>query len=47
MVRRDWVKPGAVVIDVGTNKFPIARKSSGFSGTTKRLKISKRGYLGW
>ncbi len=29
MVRGDWVKPGAVVIDVGTNRIPDATKKSG------------------
>jgi 5,10-methylene-tetrahydrofolate dehydrogenase/methenyl tetrahydrofolate cyclohydrolase len=29
MVRRDWVKPGAFVIDVGINKIPDASKKSG------------------
>jgi 5,10-methylene-tetrahydrofolate dehydrogenase/methenyl tetrahydrofolate cyclohydrolase len=29
MVRRDWVKPGAYVIDVGINKIPDATKKSG------------------
>lgn len=29
MVRRDWVKPGALVIDVGINKIPDATKKSG------------------
>ncbi|KAM5352222.1 hypothetical protein ACJ41O_004945 [Fusarium nematophilum] len=29
-VRGDWLKPGAVVIDVGTNALPDATKKSGF-----------------
>jgi methylenetetrahydrofolate dehydrogenase (NADP+) / methenyltetrahydrofolate cyclohydrolase len=29
MVRGDWIKPGAIVIDVGTNKIPDATKKSG------------------
>ncbi len=29
MVRGDWVKPGAVVIDVGTNRIPDPTKKSG------------------
>lgn len=29
MVKRDWVKPGALVIDVGINKIPDATKKSG------------------
>eukprot|EP00937_MAST-01D_sp_MAST-1D-sp2_P001443 g1443.t1 len=29
MVRRDWIKPGAVVIDVGVNFVPDAKKKSG------------------
>jgi 5,10-methylene-tetrahydrofolate dehydrogenase/methenyl tetrahydrofolate cyclohydrolase len=29
MVKRDWVKPGALVIDVGINKIPDASKKSG------------------
>jgi 5,10-methylene-tetrahydrofolate dehydrogenase/methenyl tetrahydrofolate cyclohydrolase len=29
MVRGDWIKPGAVVIDVGTNRIPDATKKSG------------------
>ena len=30
MVKADWVKPGAVVIDVGINRVPDATKKSGF-----------------
>lgn len=30
MVRADWVKPGAVVIDVGVNRIEDASKKSGF-----------------
>ena len=30
MVRADWVKPGAVVIDVGINRVPDATKKSGY-----------------
>jgi methylenetetrahydrofolate dehydrogenase (NADP+)/methenyltetrahydrofolate cyclohydrolase len=30
MVKADWVKPGAVVIDVGINRVPDASKKSGF-----------------
>jgi methylenetetrahydrofolate dehydrogenase (NADP+)/methenyltetrahydrofolate cyclohydrolase len=30
MVRADWVKPGAVVIDVGINRIPDSSKKSGF-----------------
>ena len=30
MVRADWVKPGAVVIDVGINRVPDPTKKSGF-----------------
>ena len=29
MVKADWLKPGAVVIDVGTNSVPDASKKSG------------------
>jgi methylenetetrahydrofolate dehydrogenase (NADP+)/methenyltetrahydrofolate cyclohydrolase len=29
MVKADWVKPGAVVIDVGINRIPDASKKSG------------------
>jgi len=29
MVKADWVKPGAVVIDVGINRTPDASKKSG------------------
>jgi 5,10-methylene-tetrahydrofolate dehydrogenase/methenyl tetrahydrofolate cyclohydrolase len=29
MVRGDWIKPGAVVIDVGTNRIPDPTKKSG------------------
>ena len=29
LVRHDWVKPGALVIDVGINKIPDATKKSG------------------
>lgn len=28
-VKKDWVKPGATVIDVGTNPVPDATKKSG------------------
>ena len=34
MVRGDWIKPGAVVIDVGMNRVPAARK-----GTKARRKL--------
>ncbi|EME31396.1 bifunctional 5,10-methylenetetrahydrofolate dehydrogenase / 5,10-methenyltetrahydrofolate cyclohydrolase [Galdieria sulphuraria] len=30
MVKRDWIKPGAVVIDVGINSIPDASKKSGY-----------------
>ena len=30
MVKADWLKPGAVVIDVGTNSVPDATKKSGY-----------------
>jgi methylenetetrahydrofolate dehydrogenase (NADP+)/methenyltetrahydrofolate cyclohydrolase len=30
MVKADWVKPGAVVIDVGINRVPDASKKSGY-----------------
>jgi methylenetetrahydrofolate dehydrogenase (NADP+)/methenyltetrahydrofolate cyclohydrolase len=30
MVKADWVKPGAVVIDVGINRIPDLSKKSGF-----------------
>lgn len=30
MIRGDWVKPGAVVIDVGINRVPDATRKSGF-----------------
>ena len=30
MVKRDWVKPGAVVIDVGTNSVDDASKKAGY-----------------
>ena len=30
MVKKDWVKPGAVVIDCGINSLPDASKKSGF-----------------
>ena len=29
MVKADWVKPGAVVIDVGINRIPDATRKSG------------------
>jgi methylenetetrahydrofolate dehydrogenase (NADP+)/methenyltetrahydrofolate cyclohydrolase len=29
MVRRDWVRPGAIVIDVGTNRVPAPEKGEG------------------
>ena len=30
MVKGTWLKPGAAVIDVGTNPIPDATKKSGF-----------------
>ena len=30
MVKKDWVKPGAVVIDCGINSLPDSSKKSGF-----------------
>jgi 5,10-methylene-tetrahydrofolate dehydrogenase/methenyl tetrahydrofolate cyclohydrolase len=30
MVKRDWVKPGAYVIDVGINRIEDATKKSGY-----------------
>jgi len=30
MVKGSWLKPGAAVIDVGTNPIPDATKQSGF-----------------
>ncbi len=29
MVRGDWIRPGAVVIDVGTNRVPAPEKGEG------------------
>jgi methylenetetrahydrofolate dehydrogenase (NADP+)/methenyltetrahydrofolate cyclohydrolase len=29
MVKRDWVKPGAIVIDVGINRVPAPEKGEG------------------
>jgi methylenetetrahydrofolate dehydrogenase (NADP+) / methenyltetrahydrofolate cyclohydrolase len=47
MVRRDWVKPGAVVIDVGTNKVSDrAEVERLFGNDEARLKdFEKRGYI--
>ena len=30
LIRGEWLKPGAVVIDVGTNAIPDASKKSGY-----------------
>ena len=30
MVKKNWIKKGAVIIDVGTNSVPDATKKSGF-----------------
>jgi methylenetetrahydrofolate dehydrogenase (NADP+) / methenyltetrahydrofolate cyclohydrolase len=47
MVRRDWVKPGAVVIDVGTNKVSDrAEVERLFGNDEARMKdFEKRGYI--
>jgi methylenetetrahydrofolate dehydrogenase (NADP+)/methenyltetrahydrofolate cyclohydrolase len=47
MVRRDWVKPGAVVIDVGTNKVSDRAEVERLFGKDEaRLKdFEKRGYI--
>src|SRR5436190_3656735 len=47
MVKRDWVKPGAVVIDVGTNKVSNrAEVEQLFGNDEARLKdFDKRGYI--
>ena len=47
MVQRDWVKPGAVVIDVGTNKVSdLAEVKRLFGDDEARLKdFEKRGYI--
>lgn len=47
MVRRDWVKPGAVVIDVGTNKVSDREEVERLFGNDEaRLKdFEKRGYI--
>src|SRR5438067_888398 len=47
MVTRDWVKPGAVVIDVGTNQVTDrAQVQRLFENDEKRLKdFEKRGYI--
>jgi methylenetetrahydrofolate dehydrogenase (NADP+)/methenyltetrahydrofolate cyclohydrolase len=47
LVTRDWVKPGAVVIDVGTNKVSDrAQVESLFGADEARLKdFQKRGYI--
>jgi methylenetetrahydrofolate dehydrogenase (NADP+)/methenyltetrahydrofolate cyclohydrolase len=47
MVKRDWVKPGAVVIDVGTNKVSDgAEVKRLFGNDESRLKdFEKRGYI--
>ena len=29
MVRGDWIRPGAIVIDVGTNRVPAPEKGEG------------------
>src|SRR5437763_9002236 len=47
LVKRDWVKPGAVVIDVGTNKVSDRAEVQRLFGTDEaRLKdFDKRGYV--
>jgi methylenetetrahydrofolate dehydrogenase (NADP+)/methenyltetrahydrofolate cyclohydrolase len=47
LVTRDWVKPGAVVIDVGTNKVSDAAEVERLFGNDEaRLKdFAKRGYI--
>jgi methylenetetrahydrofolate dehydrogenase (NADP+)/methenyltetrahydrofolate cyclohydrolase len=47
LVSREWVKPGAVVIDVGTNKVTDrAQVQRLFAGDESRLKdFEKRGYI--
>jgi hypothetical protein len=38
MVRGDWIKPGAAVIDVGINSIPDASRKSGHSSLTRLKK---------
>ena len=47
MVKRDWVKPGAVVIDVGTNKVSEAAEIERLFGNdaARRKDFEKRGYV--
>ena len=37
MVKGSWLKPGAAVIDVGTNPVPDASKKSGFKCVLPRV----------
>ncbi len=41
MVRGDWIKPGAVVIDVGTNRVPAPEKGEGQSRLTGDVAFSE------
>jgi len=48
LVKGDWVKPGAVVIDVGTNTLPDATKKAGYRlvGDVSFEEVSKvAGYI--
>jgi len=47
MVKRDWVKPGAVVIDVGTNKVSDGAEIERLFGNdeARRKDFEKRGYV--
>jgi methylenetetrahydrofolate dehydrogenase (NADP+)/methenyltetrahydrofolate cyclohydrolase len=47
LVQRDWVKPGAVVMDVGTNKVSDASEVNRLFGDDegRRKEFEKRGYI--
>jgi methylenetetrahydrofolate dehydrogenase (NADP+)/methenyltetrahydrofolate cyclohydrolase len=47
LVQRDWVKPGAVVMDVGTNKVSDASEVQRLFGDdeARRKEFEKRGYI--
>jgi methylenetetrahydrofolate dehydrogenase (NADP+) / methenyltetrahydrofolate cyclohydrolase len=47
LVQRDWVKPGAVVLDVGTNKVSDASEVKRLFGDDegRRKEFEKRGYI--
>ena len=41
MVRGDWVKPGAIVIDVGINRDPRAREGRGQDAARRRRRLRR------